>query len=51
LQKTIVGNISEFYNFVQNNYPRRNYMLIKILRKNGKKKVFSFNFFNKICKR
>ena len=48
-----VGNTCEFYNFEGNNYPRRNYIPIKILRKNSKKKSFLANFFNKfaICKK
>jgi len=48
LYKTIftinyVGNTRKFYNFVRNNYPQRNYLPIKILRKNGKKKSFLAN--------
>jgi len=39
-----VGNICEFYNFVENNYPRRNYLPIKILKKNSRKKYFLANF-------
>ena len=39
-----VGNICKFYNFVGNNYTRRNYLSIKILRKIAKK-VFSCKFF------
>ena len=35
-----VGNTCEFYNFVGNNYSRRNYLQIKILRKNNRKKSF-----------
>ena len=29
-QKRIVKNTCEFYNFVENNYSQRNYLLIKI---------------------
>jgi len=29
-----------FYNFVENNYPRGDYLPIKILRKNGRKSIF-----------
>jgi len=35
-----VKNTCEFYNFIGNNYPRRNYLSIKILRKNSRKKLF-----------
>jgi len=35
-----VGNTCKFYNFLGNNYPRRNYMPIKILRKNDRKSLF-----------
>jgi len=35
-----VGNIYEFYNFVRNNYPRRNYLSIKIFRKNCREIFF-----------
>jgi len=35
-----VGNTCEFYNFVGNNYPRRNYLPIKILGKSSRKKPF-----------
>jgi len=40
-----VGNICKFYNFVGNNYSQRNYLPIKILRKNDKKKSFLVIFF------
>jgi len=40
-----VGNTCKFYNFVGNDYPRRNYLSTKNLRKNSKKKIFSYNFF------
>ena len=46
-----VGNTCKFYNFVGNNYPRRNYLQIKILRKFGKKKSFLANFFNKFVRK
>jgi len=35
-----LGNTCEFYNFVGNNYPRRNYLPIKILKKNSRKSLF-----------
>ena len=38
------GNISEFYNFVGNNYPQKNYLSIKIPRQNNKKNLFLQNF-------
>jgi len=46
-----VGNTSEFYNFVKNNYPRRNDLLIKIFRKNSMKKFLLAIFFNKFVKK
>jgi len=48
---TIVGNTCKFYNFVGNNNPRWNYLLIKILRKNGKNKPFLANFLNKFARK
>jgi len=35
-----VGNTYKFYNFVENNYPRRNYLQIKILEKMTEKSLF-----------
>ena len=46
-----VGNTCKFYNFVGNDYPRRNYMPIKIFRKNGRKQSFLANFFNKFARK
>jgi len=46
-----VGNTCEFYNFVENNYPRRNYLSIKILRKNSRNKSFLPYFFNKFARK
>jgi len=46
-----IRNICEFYNFVGNNYPRRNYLPIKILRKNSRKKPFLANYFNKFARK
>jgi len=46
-----VENTCEFYNFVGNNYPRRNYLPIKILKKNSRKKSFLANFFNKFARK
>jgi len=46
-----VGNTCEFYNFVRNNYPRRNYLPIKILRTNSRKNSFLANFVNKFAKK
>jgi len=46
-----VGNTCEFYNFVGNNYPRKNYLSIKILRKNSRKKIFLTNFFSKLARK
>jgi len=37
-----VRNICQFYNFVGNNYPQRNYLPIKILRKNSR--IFRNNY-------
>jgi len=34
-----VKNTCKFYNFVENNYPRKNYLSIKIFNKNDKKKI------------
>ena len=48
---TFVGNTCEFYNFVGNNYSQRNYLPIKILRKNSKKKSFLAISFNKITRK
>jgi len=47
----LVKNTCEFYNFVANNYPRNNYLPIKILRKNSRKKFFLANFFNKFARK
>jgi len=46
-----IENTCKFYNFVGNDYPRRNYLPIKILRKNGRKKSFLTNFFNKFARK
>jgi len=46
-----VGNTYKFYNFVENYYPRKNYLSIKILRKNGRKKYFLANNFNKFARK
>jgi len=46
-----VRNTCEFYNFVGNNYPRRNYLPIKILKKNSRKKPFLTNCFNKFARK
>jgi len=46
-----VGNTCEFYNFVGNNYPQRNYLPIKILRKDSRKKPFLANIFNKFARK
>ena len=46
-----VGNTCKFNNFVGNDYPRRNFLPIKILRRNGRKKSFPANFFNKFEKK
>ena len=45
-----VGNTCEFYNFIGNNYPQRNYLPIKII-KNSRKKFFLVNFFNKFARK
>lgn len=39
-----VRNICKFYIFVGNNYPQRNYLSIKTLRKKITKKIFLQNF-------
>jgi len=39
-----VENTYEFYNFVGNNYLRKNYLPIKIFKINSKKKSFLSNF-------
>jgi len=46
-----VGNTYEFYNFVGDNYLQRSYLLIKIFRKDSKKKSFLANFFNKFARK
>jgi len=46
-----IGNTCKFYNFVENNYPRRNYLPIKSFRKNNRKKSFLTNCFNKFVRR
>jgi len=46
-----VENACEFYNFVGNNYPRKNYLLIETHRKNSRKKSFLTIFFNKFAKK
>ena len=46
-----VRNTCEFYNFVGNNYPRKNYLPIKIFRKNSRKKSFLIIFFNKFARK
>ena len=38
-------------NFVGNDYPRKNYLPIKILRKNGRKKSFLPIFLNKFARK
>jgi len=45
--KNFVENICTFYNFVRNNYLRRNYPPIKIHKTNNKKKNCSAKFYNK----
>jgi len=47
----LVENTCKFYNFVENNYPRRNYLQIKILSKNDKKKYFLTNILKKFEKK
>jgi len=46
-----VENTYEFYNFLVNNYSWRNYLPIKILRKNRRKKYFLTNSFNKFTRK
>jgi len=46
-----VENTCKFYNFVGNNYPRKNYLPIKILRKISRKKFFLANVFNKFARK
>jgi len=46
-----VKNTCKFYNFVGNNYPRKNYLPIKILRENVRKKSFLANFFNEFARK
>ena len=50
-KKKIAWNTWEFFNFVGNNYPQSNYVPIKILRNNGKKKCFLAIVFNKFAKK
>jgi len=50
--KNFVRNTYKFYNFVGNNYPQENYLLIKIFRKIGKKSFFVLaNYFYKFTKK
>ena len=44
LVTNFVGNTCKFYNFIENDFPRGNYLPIKILRRNDKKKSFLANF-------
>jgi len=46
-----VRNTYQFYIFVKNNYPRSNYLSIKILRKNSRKKFFLANFLTNLQKK
>ena len=46
-----VINTCKFYNFVGNDYPRMNYLSIKIFRKNDSKKFFLINYFNKFARK
>jgi len=41
----------QFYNFVGNDYPRKKYLLIKILKKNGRTKSSLTNSFNKSARK
>jgi len=43
LVENFVRNTCEIYNFIRNNYSRRNYLPIKIYRKNSKKNLFLQN--------
>jgi len=51
LATNFVGDTCKFYNFVGNDYPRRNYLPIKSFRKNGRKMSFLPNFFNKFARK
>jgi len=46
-----VRYICKFYNFVGNDYSRRNYLPIKILRKNCRKMSFIAKIFNKFARK
>jgi len=46
-----IRNTCKFYNFVGNDYPQSNYLLIKIFRKKGRKKIFCVNVFNKFARK
>jgi len=46
-----VENTYKFYNFVRNDYPRRNYPPIKIFRENDRKKSFLANYSNKFTRK
>jgi len=46
-----IRNTCEFYNFVGNNYPRKNYLSIKIFRKDSRKKSFLIKFFKKFARK
>jgi len=49
-KKIFVRNIFEFYNFIKNNYPRKKYLVIKIRKRNNKKKYF-LKFYNNFYKK
>jgi len=51
LTTNFVWTTYEFYNFIENNYPQKNYLLIKILIKNSKKRYFLVICFNKFAKK
>jgi len=49
--KKFVGNTCKFYNFVGNDYPQKNYLPIKILRKMIEKSLFLQIFLTKFVRK
>jgi len=46
-----IENTYKFYNFVRSDYSRRNYLSIKIFRKNSRNFFFLTNLFNKFARK
>jgi len=50
-ETNFIENTYKFYKFVENDYPRKNYLPIKIFRKNSRKKFFLVNIFYKFARK